>query len=128
MLLCKTSNQLKNYTKLLQNLKNEDYTHFSQIDNIWGADPADMQLIRKFNKGFQFLSYVVDIYSKYTWVVPLKEKKGNTITNDFQKNLTKSNCKPNKIWVDKGTESYKKLMKSWLQDNDIEIYSRHNEG
>ena len=87
-----------------------------------------MQLIRKFNKGFQFLSYVVDIYSKYAWVVPLKEKKGNTITNDFQKNLTKSNCKPNKIWVDKGTESYKKLTKSLLQDNDIEIYSTHNEG
>ena len=66
-----------------------------------------MQLIRKFNKGFQFLSYVLDIYSKYAWVVPLKEKKGNTITNDFQKILTKFNCKPNKIWVDKGTEFYK---------------------
>ena len=45
------------------------------IDNIWGADLADMQLISKFNKGFRFLLCVVDIFSKYAWVVPLKDKK-----------------------------------------------------
>ena len=44
-------------------------------DNIWGADLADMQLISKFNKGFIFLLYVIDIFSKYAWVVPLKDKK-----------------------------------------------------
>ena len=72
-------------------------------DNIWGADLADLQLISKFNKGFIFLLCVIDIFSKYAWVIPLKDKKGVTITNAFQKILDKSGCKPNKIWVDKGS-------------------------
>ena len=63
-----------------------------------------MQLISKFNKGFRFLLCVIDIFSKCAWVVPLKDKKGITITNDFQKILKKSNRKPNKIWIDKGSE------------------------
>ena len=73
-------------------------------DNIWFADLADMQLISKFNKGFKFLLCVIDIYSKYVWVVPLKEKEGVSIVNAFQSILKKSNRKPNKIWVDKGSE------------------------
>ena len=60
------------------------------IDNIWDADLADMHLISKFNKGLRFLLCVVDIYSKYAWVVPLKDKKGTTITNAFQKILDES--------------------------------------
>ena len=66
---------------------NKRKVHSSFTDNIWGADLADMQLISKFNKGFRLLLCVIDIYSKYTWVIPLKDKKGNTITNSFQKNL-----------------------------------------
>ena len=65
-----------------------------------------MQLISKFNKGIRFLLCIIDIFSKYTWVIPLKDKKGITITNAFQKILYKSNRKPNKIWVDKGSEFY----------------------
>ena len=71
-----------------------------------------MQLISKSNKGFRFLLCVIDIYSKYAWVIPLKDKKGITITNAFQKILKESNRKPNKIWVDKGSEFYNKSMKS----------------
>ena len=56
---------------------------------------------KKFNKGFRFLLCVIDIYSKYAWVIPLKDKKGITITNAFQKSLDKPDRKPNKIWVDK---------------------------
>ena len=59
------------------------YTGFK--DNIWGADLADMQLIIKFNKRFRFLWCVTDIFGKYVWVVPFKDKKGITITNSFQK-------------------------------------------
>ena len=66
-----------------------------------------MQLTSKSNKGFRFLLCVIDIYSKYACVIPLKDKKGITITNAFQKFLKESNRKPNKIWVDKGSESYK---------------------
>ena len=75
--------------------------HSSFIDNIWGVDLADIQLISKFNQGFRFLLCVVDIYSKYPWVIPLKDKKGITITDVFQKTLNESKRKPNKIWVDK---------------------------
>ena len=68
-----------------------------------------MQLISKFNKGYRFLLCVIDIFSKYAWVVPLKDKKGITITNAFQNILDGSNRKPNKIWVDKGSEFYYSL-------------------
>ena len=87
-----------------------------------------MQLISKFNKGFRFLLCVIDIYSKYAWVVPLKDKKGVSIVNAFQSILNKSNRKPNEIWVDKGSGFYNRSMKLWLEKNDIEMYSTHNEG
>ena len=70
-------------------------------------------MISKFNKEFRFLLCVIDIYSKYAWVIPLKDKKGITITNAFQKILDESNRKPNKIWVDKGSEFYNRSMKAW---------------
>ena len=72
-------------------------------------------MISKFNQGFKFLLCVIDIYSKYAWVIPLKDKKGITITNTFQKFLGESNRKPNKIWVDKDSEFYNRSMKSWLK-------------
>ena len=70
-----------------------------------------MQMINKFNEGILFLLCVTDIFSKYTWVIPLKDKKYITITNAFQNILCKSNCKPNKIWVDKGSQFYNRSMK-----------------
>ena len=70
-----------------------------------------MQLISKSNKEFPFSSCVIDIYSKYAWVLPLKDKKGTSITNAFKKNLNESNRKPNKIWVNKGSEFYNRSMK-----------------
>ena len=83
-------------------LKKTVYAGFK--DNISGADLADMQLISKSNKGFRFLLCVIDIFSKYAWVVPLKEKKSVSIVDAFQKILDDSNREPNKIWVDKGSE------------------------
>ena len=87
-----------------------------------------MQLINKFNKRFRLLLCVIEIYSKYALVILLKDKKGITITNAFQKILNKSNRKPKKIWADKGNEFYKGSMKSFLQNNDIEMYSMHKKG
>ena len=75
-------------------------------DNTWGADLADMQLLSKFNKGFRFLLCIIDIYSKYPWVIALKDKKGVSIVDTFQKILKESNRKQNKIWVDKGSSFY----------------------
>ena len=112
---------------IIKKFKNRTvYSEFK--DNIWGADLADMQLLSKFNKRFRFLLCVIDIFSKYAWVVPLKDKKGVSIVDAFQKILDDSNRKPNKIWVDKGSEFYNSSFKKWLKDNDIEMYSIHNEG
>ena len=87
-----------------------------------------MQLISKFNKGFRFLLCVIDIFSKYAWVAPLKDKKGVSIVNAFQKILDKLARKPNKIWVDEGSKLYNNSFKKWLKDNNVEMYSIHNEG
>ena len=95
---------------------------------IWAADLVDMQLISKYNKGRKFLLCVIDIFSKYAWVVPLKDKKGVSVVNAFQSILKKSNRKPNKIWADKGGEFYNNSFKKWFQDNDIVMYSTQNEG
>ena len=113
--------------QLLENLKKKKVCS-SFRDNIWGADLADMQLLSKFNKGFRFFLCIIDIFSKYAWIIPLKDKKGISIVNAFQKILNESNRKPNKIWVDKGSEFYNNSFKKWLKDNDIEMYSIHNEG
>ena len=74
-----------------------------------------MQLINKFNKGFRFLLCVIDIFGKYVWVVPFKDKKGISIVNAFQKILKESERKPNKIWVDKGSELKDLLLKDLLE-------------
>ena len=66
---------------------NKRKIHSPFTDNICGADLADMQLMSKFNKGFRFLLCVIVIYRKYALVIPLKDKKGTTITNAFQRNL-----------------------------------------
>ena len=87
-----------------------------------------MQLISKFIKGFRFLLCVIDIFSKYAWIVPLKDKKGISIVNAFQKILDKSGRKPNKIWIDKGSEFYNNFFQQWLKGNDSEMHSIHNEG
>ena len=86
-----------------------------------------MQLISKFNREFGFLLCVIDIFSKYAWIVSSKDKKGITITNAFQKILKESNRKPNKIWVDRGREFHNSSIKKWLKDNNIKMYSIHNE-
>ena len=81
-----------------------------------------MELISKFDKGFRFLLCIIDIFSKYAWVIPLKNENGIITTNTFQNILNESNRKPNKICIDKGSEFYNRSMKA------IKMYSVHNEG
>ena len=71
-----------------------------------------MQLLSKYNKGIRFLLCVIDIFSKYAWVVPLKDKKGISIVKAFQSILKQSNRKPNKIWVDKGSDCKMLILKN----------------
>ena len=93
-------------------------------DNIWAADLAE---VSSNNKNVKHLLCVIDVFTKYAWVKPLKDKKGKTVLNAFMEIVNESNRKPNKLWVDQGREFYNKLMQEWL-DNDILIYSTHNEG
>ena len=72
------------YKPITRNIKKKTiYSEYKDI--IWGTDLADMQLISKVNKGFRFLLCVIDIFSEYAWVVPLKDKKGVSIVSAFQK-------------------------------------------
>ena len=96
-------------------------------DNIWGVDLADMQSLSKYNKGIEYLLCAIDLFSRYAWVVPIKDKRGITIVNAFQKLISKVH-KPNKIWVDQGGEFYNKILKRFLKINNIKMYSTYNEG
>ena len=68
------------------------------------------------------------MYWKYAFVIPLKDKKGISILNAFNKIIRQYNRKPNKIWVDQGGGFYNNIFKKWLSDNDIIMYSTYNEG
>ena len=106
--------------------KRKVYSQFK--DNIWGVDLADMQSLSKKNKDIKYLLCAIDLYSKYAFVIPLKNKKGISIVNAFNKIIKQSNRKSNKIWVDQGGEFYNNVFKKWLSDNDIIMYSTYNEG
>ena len=100
--------------------KRKVYSSFR--DNIWGIDLADMQSLSKYKKGIKYLFCAIDVFSKYAWVVPLKDKKGVSIVNAFQK-ITSKGRKPNKIWVDQGSGFYNNSFKNFLKMNNIEMYS-----
>ena len=85
-----------------------------------------MQSLSKYNRGIKCLLCAIDLFSKYVWVVPLKDKGGITIINAFQKIISKR--KPNKIWLDQGGELYNNIFKRFLKINNIEMYSLYNEG
>ena len=82
-----------------------------------------MPSLSKSNKGIRYLLCAIDLFSKYAWVIPIKDKRNISIIDAFQKILKEFNQKPNKIWLGKGRE-----FKKWLKDNDIEMYSIHNKG
>ena len=106
--------------------KRKVYSQFK--DNIWGVDLADMQSLSRKNKGIKHLLCAIDLYSKYAFAIPLKDKKGISIVNAFNKIIKQSNRKPNKIWVDQGGEFCNNVFKKWLSNNDIIMYSTYNEG
>ena len=100
--------------------KNSD----SSIDNTWTADLVDMQPYSRWNKGYKYLLTVLDVFSKYAWVVPIKDKKGETIKNAFKVIINKR--KPTYLWTDKGTEFYNSTFKDYLKENGITLYSTQN--
>ena len=105
--------------------KRKVYSQFK--DNICGVDLADMQSLSRKNKGIKYLLCTIDLLSKYAFVVPLNDKKGISIVNAFDKKIKQSKRRPNKIWVDQGSEFYNNNFKKWLSDNNIIMYSTYNE-
>ena len=92
------------------------------IDDAWASDLVEMQPFSKYNKGYRYLLTVIDIFSKYGWMRPLKDKKGESVAAAFKDIMKTSKRKPNKVWVDKGREFYNKHVKEIL-----DIYSTENE-
>ena len=85
-----------------------------------------MQSLSRYNKGIKYLSCAIDLFSKYAWVVPMKDKKSTSIVNAFKK-IRSEGRKPNKIWVDQGSEFYDKSFTDFLKINYIDMYSTFNE-
>ena len=98
----------------------------SGINKIWAADLADMRAFAKYNNGNTFLLLVIDTFNKYGWIIPLKDKKGETVVNAF-KTIFKEGRTPEKLWTDKGREFYNKNMNDLRKLYDIELYSTENE-
>ena len=80
------------------------------------------------NKNVKYLLFAIDVFTKYAWVKPLKDKECKTVLNAFIEIVNESNCKPNKLWADQGRELDNRLMQQWLDNNDILFYCTHKEG
>ena len=87
-----------------------------------------IRLLPSFNCGVKYLLCEVDLFTKYTWIKPLRDKKATRVLQSLIETVNESNRKSNKIWVDQGGEFYNSFIQNWLEDNDILMYSTHNEG
>ena len=97
------------------------------IDKIWAGDLVEIQKYSKWNKGIKYLLMVIDVFSKYGWIVPLKDKKTESVSLAFDTIFKKSKRKPDKLWTDKGSEFISKHFKEFLKKNKIKLYHTENE-
>ena len=101
---------------------------YNHIDEIWSIDLADMIDYKiSNNKGYRYIFIVIDNFSKYLWAIPLKNKYGQTITNEFSNITTTSKRKPIKIESDRGTEFYNSIFQNFLKSKNIQNYSRYTD-
>ena len=96
------------------------------VDRIWTADLADMQKYARQNKGYKYIVVVLDVFSRYSWARPLKDKTGESVTKAF-KDIFKEGYCSSYLWTDKGTEFYNASMREMLKSKNIKLYSTHNE-
>ena len=96
------------------------------VDEIWAADLVEMGKFSDWNKGIKYLLMVIDVFSKFGWVEPLKDKKGETVAAAFEK-IFKLGRKPRLLWTDKGREFYNKNVNQLLSKKNIKLYSTENE-
>ena len=102
-------------------------------DETWSADLIDKSSLSKYNNNYKFILTVIDIFTKYAWAIPLKNKSGLSITNGFKLVLGENPQggsqprKPEKLWVDRGSEFYNKTFKSLLKEYGTKIYSTYSD-
>ena len=105
------------------------------IDNIWAADLVEMGKFSKWNKGTKYLLMVIDVFSKFGWIRPLKDKRGQTVADAFRSIFaersgaepSKARRKPKMLWTDKGSEFFNGIMKDLLHKNGVKLYTTENE-
>ncbi|KAJ8043891.1 hypothetical protein HOLleu_11191 [Holothuria leucospilota] len=103
--------------------RNRVYVH--GIDDQWQADLVDVTALSRHNRGIRFLLTCIDIFSKYAWVVPVKDKKGTTIVKALETILVRR--RPRKLQTDKGSEFFNKDVKRLLASHDVHLFATHNE-
>lgn len=96
-------------------------------DEIWAMDLAQMNAYEEFNDGYKYILCIVDVFSKYAFCVPLKNKNSETVLSAVKKVISDSGREPEKFWVDKGSEFYNNKFKHWLKEKNITIYSTYGE-
>ena len=97
------------------------------IDEIGAADLVEIQKFSKWNKGIKYLLMVIDVFSKYGWIAPLKDSKTESVSTAFDKIFKKSERVPEMLWTDKGSEFVSKHFKEFLKKNEIKLYHTENE-
>ena len=97
------------------------------IDKIWAADLVEMQKFSKWNKVIKYLLMIIDVFSKYGWIAPLKDKKTESVSKAFNEIFKKSKRKPAMVWTDKGSELISKHFKEFLKKEKIKLYHTKNE-
>ena len=97
------------------------------LDRIWTMDLMVVEKYSKQNKNFKYILVVLDIFSRYAWARPLKNKTGKDTADALRDIFTKSGRKPNRIWSDDGTEFFNAQVQGLLRKNNITLYSSFNE-
>ena len=98
-------------------------TFAPHIDYLWQSDLADMSLLQTHNRGTRFLLTVIDVFSKFAFVRPLKRKTGEELTAAFASILKESGRKPQHLQTDKGTEFKNRTFQSFLARENIHYYT-----
>lgn len=99
----------------------------NSIDDIWAMDLADLNSLISYNDGYRYMLCIVDVFTKYAWAVPLKNKTAATVLAAVQDVVKKSKRIPEKFWIDEGSEFYNKSFQAWIKENNITMYSTHGE-
>ena len=102
------------------------HVYSPDVDDTWTADLADMQKYARTNKGYRYILVVLDLFSRYSWARPLKNKTGDEVASAF-KDIFKGGRKTKRLWCDRGTEFYNSPVQLLLEENNIQLFSTNNE-